>query len=79
MLTHSTILGYPRIGPRRELKRALEAYWDGRLGRDELDRVGAGLRADLLGRIREQNITGCCGSEKSISRCFAHSVPLRLH
>ena len=23
----ATILGYPRIGPRRELKRALEAYW----------------------------------------------------
>ena len=51
MLTHSTILGYPRIGPRRELKRALEAYWDGRLGRDELDRVGAGLRADTWRRL----------------------------
>ena len=23
----ATILGYPRIGPGRELKRALEAYW----------------------------------------------------
>jgi 5-methyltetrahydropteroyltriglutamate--homocysteine methyltransferase len=51
VLTHSTILGYPRIGPRRELKRALEAYWDGRLGRDELDRVGAGLRADTWRRL----------------------------
>ncbi|BCB86245.1 5-methyltetrahydropteroyltriglutamate--homocysteine S-methyltransferase [Phytohabitans suffuscus] len=51
MLTHSTILGYPRIGPRRELKRALEAYWDGRLSRDELDRVGADLRADTWRRL----------------------------
>ncbi|WP_425302625.1 hypothetical protein, partial [Nocardia wallacei] len=25
----SSILGYPRIGPHRELKRALEAYWRG--------------------------------------------------
>ena len=23
----ATILGYPRIGPDRELKRALESYW----------------------------------------------------
>jgi len=24
-------LGYPRVGRRRELKRALEAFWSGRL------------------------------------------------
>ncbi|OBS10060.1 5-methyltetrahydropteroyltriglutamate--homocysteine S-methyltransferase [Acidihalobacter prosperus] len=29
-------LGYPRIGPRRELKRALEAYWAGRIDREAL-------------------------------------------
>ncbi|TDD67221.1 5-methyltetrahydropteroyltriglutamate--homocysteine S-methyltransferase [Jiangella aurantiaca] len=33
----ATVPGYPRIGPDRELKRALEAYWAGRSGRDELD------------------------------------------
>ena len=26
-MTRSATLGYPRIGPRRELKKALEAYW----------------------------------------------------
>ncbi|SEF59803.1 5-methyltetrahydropteroyltriglutamate--homocysteine methyltransferase [Nonomuraea solani] len=40
----STVLGYPRIGPRRELKRALESYWDGRSSRAELERTGAELR-----------------------------------
>ncbi|MEH1129821.1 5-methyltetrahydropteroyltriglutamate--homocysteine S-methyltransferase [Micromonospora sp. CPCC 206061] len=49
----STILGYPRIGPDRELKRALEAYWNGRIGRDELDQVGAGLRARAWRRLAE--------------------------
>jgi 5-methyltetrahydropteroyltriglutamate--homocysteine methyltransferase len=49
----STVLGYPRIGPRRELKRALESYWDGRTGRAELDRVGAALRADTWRRLDE--------------------------
>ncbi|WP_024795875.1 5-methyltetrahydropteroyltriglutamate--homocysteine S-methyltransferase [Tomitella biformata] len=36
----SSVLGYPRIGPRRELKRALEAYWHGSSTRDELRAVG---------------------------------------
>ena len=40
--THS--LGYPRIGAKRELKFALEAYWKGKSSREELRQVGAGLR-----------------------------------
>ena len=28
----SQTLGYPRMGRRRELKRALEAYWGGKMG-----------------------------------------------
>ncbi len=34
LLTHS--LGFPRIGEQRELKRATEAYWKGRLSAEEL-------------------------------------------
>ena len=30
-LPAATILGYPRIGPDRELKRAVESYWKGDL------------------------------------------------
>lgn len=37
-------LGFPRIGARRELKRALESYWQGRATRDELKATGAQLR-----------------------------------
>ncbi|AWR86665.1 5-methyltetrahydropteroyltriglutamate--homocysteine S-methyltransferase [Meiothermus taiwanensis] len=43
ILTH--ILGFPRIGPRRELKFALEKYWRGEIGADELEAVGRQLRA----------------------------------
>jgi 5-methyltetrahydropteroyltriglutamate--homocysteine methyltransferase len=32
----TTNLGYPRIGPDRELKRAVEDYWRGKLHRDDL-------------------------------------------
>ena len=40
----ATNLGYPRIGPDRELKRATEAYWKGELGAAELLLTGESLR-----------------------------------
>ncbi|HHO67499.1 MAG TPA: 5-methyltetrahydropteroyltriglutamate--homocysteine S-methyltransferase [Gammaproteobacteria bacterium] len=42
-LTHN--LGFPRIGARRELKHALEAYWNGDCSRDSLAQTGRALRA----------------------------------
>ncbi|MEU8396366.1 5-methyltetrahydropteroyltriglutamate--homocysteine S-methyltransferase [Nonomuraea sp. NPDC048892] len=54
----STVLGYPRIGPRRELKRALESYWDGRASRAELDRVGAEIRERTWHRLAELGLEG---------------------
>jgi len=44
-MTIAANLGYPRIGPRRELKSALEAFWAGRAGEEELLRAAAALRA----------------------------------
>ena len=41
-ITHS--LGFPRIGAQRELKFALESYWNGDSSRDELKGIGAQLR-----------------------------------
>uniref|UniRef100_UPI003D922ED1 5-methyltetrahydropteroyltriglutamate-- homocysteine S-methyltransferase n=1 Tax=Gordonia sp. B7-2 TaxID=3420932 RepID=UPI003D922ED1 len=40
----TTVLGTPRIGPRRELKRAVEGYWAGRVSATDLDKVAADLR-----------------------------------
>ena len=37
-------LGFPRIGARRELKQAVEAYWAGTLQQSELEHVGRSLR-----------------------------------
>ncbi|AHH20434.1 5-methyltetrahydropteroyltriglutamate--homocysteine methyltransferase [Nocardia nova SH22a] len=44
----ATVLGLPRIGPRRELKRAIEGYWAGRISAAELAEVGRTLRAEGL-------------------------------
>jgi 5-methyltetrahydropteroyltriglutamate--homocysteine methyltransferase len=54
----STVLGYPRIGPRRELKRALESYWDGALNGSELVATGAKLRAQTWQRLAELGLGG---------------------
>ena len=40
----STILGYPRIGRRRELKTALESYWKGKTPESELLKTAGSLR-----------------------------------
>ncbi|WP_438856368.1 5-methyltetrahydropteroyltriglutamate--homocysteine S-methyltransferase [Agromyces sp. M3QZ16-3] len=48
-----TILGYPRIGRRRELKHAVEAFWAGRIDAAELERTAAGLRAATRERLAE--------------------------
>src|SRR6266550_5876499 len=41
----ATNLGFPRIGKNRELKKAVELYWAGKLDRAGLLQVGRELRA----------------------------------
>ncbi|MDD2704549.1 MAG: 5-methyltetrahydropteroyltriglutamate--homocysteine S-methyltransferase [Acidocella sp.] len=43
-------LGFPRIGPRRELKTALESYWAGKSSALALRAAAAALRADAWER-----------------------------
>jgi 5-methyltetrahydropteroyltriglutamate--homocysteine methyltransferase len=41
----ATNLGFSRVGPRRELKKALEQYWSGSIDENELTQCGRRLRA----------------------------------
>src|SRR6266700_3480861 len=43
-MTVAHILGFPRIGAKRELKLALEAYWRGEIPESDLSTVGRELR-----------------------------------
>ena len=45
-------LGFPRIGPRRELKFALEKFWSGKSSEAELRDAAAGLRTAAWARQR---------------------------
>jgi len=52
----SAILGYPRIGEKRELKRATESYWKGDISQDELLKTAAELRAQNWKKIQDTGI-----------------------
>ncbi|PIA27956.1 hypothetical protein AQUCO_07400061v1 [Aquilegia coerulea] len=51
----SHIVGYPRMGPKRELKFALESFWDGKSNADELQKVAKDLRISIW---RQMNVSG---------------------
>ncbi|WP_184342709.1 5-methyltetrahydropteroyltriglutamate--homocysteine S-methyltransferase [Prosthecobacter vanneervenii] len=45
-IIHTHNLGYPRIGEQRELKKATEAFWHGKISPQELEATGRRLRRD---------------------------------
>lgn len=47
-MVKSHILGFPRIGPMRETKKAVEAYWKGKISQTELIQKGADVRKQIL-------------------------------
>jgi 5-methyltetrahydropteroyltriglutamate--homocysteine methyltransferase len=55
-ITIST-LGFPRIGPRRELKTALESHWSGKSSAAALMEAASGLRAAAWARQRALGVT----------------------
>ncbi|WBB91213.1 5-methyltetrahydropteroyltriglutamate--homocysteine S-methyltransferase [Verrucosispora sp. WMMC514] len=52
----STVLGYPRIGANRELKKAVEAYWAGTIDAEALAATAAGLRAQVWRTLRDARL-----------------------
>ena len=64
-----TILGYPRIGARRELKRAVEAHWSGAIDEAELEATAAGLRRATRERLAD---LGLGRGDSSIPETFSY-------
>lgn len=53
----ASIIGYPRIGKNRELKKAVEAYWAGTITHHELSQVAADVQRKTYTQLREQGLT----------------------
>ncbi|WP_313280442.1 5-methyltetrahydropteroyltriglutamate--homocysteine S-methyltransferase [Timonella senegalensis] len=49
----ASVLGYPRIGNQRQLKRAVESYWSGKSSLEDLTETAAQLRRDTRSRLVE--------------------------
>ena len=54
----TTVLGYPRIGARRELKKATEAFWAGLETRAGLTETAAALRRQVWETLRDAGLSG---------------------
>lgn len=52
----ATVYGYPRQGPNRELKKASEGYWKGRVTADALRRTAADLRRSTWQQLADTGI-----------------------
>jgi 5-methyltetrahydropteroyltriglutamate--homocysteine methyltransferase len=52
----ATVYGYPRQGPDRELKKAIEGYWKGRVSADALHSTAAGLRRQAWQQLADAGI-----------------------
>lgn len=65
----ASVLGYPRIGERRELKRAVEAFWAGKTTVEELEATAAELRKSTRERLAE---LGLGRDDASIPESFSY-------
>ncbi len=54
--SRATVYGYPRQGRNRELKKATEAYWAGKVSAEELLETARTLRHERLETLREAGI-----------------------
>ncbi|CAD6225573.1 unnamed protein product [Miscanthus lutarioriparius] len=52
----SHIVGYSRMGPKRELKFALESFWDGKSSAKDLEKVATDLRSSIWKQMSEGGI-----------------------
>jgi 5-methyltetrahydropteroyltriglutamate--homocysteine methyltransferase len=59
-------LGFPRLGPHRELKRALEQYWAGKMGADELAAVARRLRENAWRRQQSLGVAQIPSNDDSL-------------
>jgi 5-methyltetrahydropteroyltriglutamate--homocysteine methyltransferase len=81
----ATVLGYPRIGPRRELKRAVEQYWAGTIDEATLQDTARTLRASTWAELRDAGLDSVPGNTFSLydhvldTAALFDALPQRFH
>ncbi|EKM80147.1 hypothetical protein AGABI1DRAFT_113354 [Agaricus bisporus var. burnettii JB137-S8] len=52
----SSVLGFPRIGANREIKKAVEAYWAGKTSAEDLQKVAAEVRKTSWTSVKNHRV-----------------------
>ncbi|PFH52825.1 hypothetical protein AMATHDRAFT_1868 [Amanita thiersii Skay4041] len=52
----SSVLGFPRIGPNREVKKAVEAYWAGKISADDLTKAAADVKKESWTTVKSRGV-----------------------
>ncbi len=80
----TTVLGYPRIGGQRELKKATEAFWAGRGTAADLEDTAAALRRQTWETLRDAGLSGIPSNTFSVydhvldTAVMVNAVPARF-
>ncbi|KIL00624.1 hypothetical protein PAXRUDRAFT_821522 [Paxillus rubicundulus Ve08.2h10] len=65
-MVSSSVLGFPRIGANREVKKAVEAYWAGKLSAEDLGKAAADVRKTNWTNLKERNVDLISSGEFSL-------------
>ena len=82
---NTSVLGVPRIGKNRELKKALEAYWKGNLSEIELMTVGQSIRKENWEFLKTKGVTSIPSNDFSFydqvldMSCLLGNIPKRFN
>ncbi|KAH9977910.1 cobalamin-independent methionine synthase [Lactifluus volemus] len=62
----SAVLGFPRIGANREVKKAVESYWAGKITADQLTQVAADVKKSNWTSLKTSGVTYVPSGEFSL-------------
>ena len=76
-------IGYPRIGPKRELKNALEKYWKSEISESDLLKCASELKKNNWQTQKDNGVDSICSNDFSFydqvldTICLVGSIPER--
>ncbi len=56
MAVKTTVFGYPKIGPNRELKKAVESYWKGEISKEEMLKRAEEVDIERMKKVIDANL-----------------------
>ncbi|KIJ56602.1 hypothetical protein M422DRAFT_22757 [Sphaerobolus stellatus SS14] len=75
----SSVLGFPRIGANREIKKAVEAYWAGKISSEELTKAAAEVKKASWTSVKGKGVTYVPSGEFSLyDHVLDHSVQFNV-